>query len=431
MPHKDDQMVSPIGTLPHELLADVFDLVSSESAGQRLYPNLPLSHVSRRWRTVALATSSLWTEIEISLSSPPSWSLAEEFLVRSHPLPINLCVSSLHEDVCAEIGDAVDTFKRCMDRCVTLSIFFNNTEWVDALTSLFFPVAPSPKLHSLDIRFRHQFLPESEHLEKPLILRDAPALRTLRLDAVMLDLGLASLKAYSSITTLDIGRMTLWSHTAVQEMFHAIPSLEDLRLRSHLLPLGHLIDCPPILIPSLRRLVLDCYRDDPCPLAAHLSLPALEALTISANTSGPITNPRWTIVFGSTPESPRFPKLTSLTLEGLDFQRMRVGVSSACPALKHLVVEGANLLPVTFLLRPPQGSSVVSPRPGSNWPALETVRLGGAVESTVVWWVLSHREAFGKPLSKMYVKSICGGMLGRDQTEWLRGRKELSFGSMS
>src|ERR1700691_3207131 len=84
---------SPVHFLADELLSQIFVLVTHGSHDRYdaiLYPII-ISHISRRWREVALSTSTLWTSIILTHPSP--WSQLSRtiaYLSRSRRRPLDL-----------------------------------------------------------------------------------------------------------------------------------------------------------------------------------------------------------------------------------------------------------------------------------------------------------------------------------------------------
>ena len=83
----------PVHFLADELLSQIFTLATHASCDRYdaiLYPII-ISHVTSRWRQIALSTSSLWTSIILTHPSPWSqlWRTAE-YLTRSRKRPLDL-----------------------------------------------------------------------------------------------------------------------------------------------------------------------------------------------------------------------------------------------------------------------------------------------------------------------------------------------------
>lgn len=80
-----------VSSLPVETLAAIFNLATSSTtirATARRSPEVVISHVSSRWRHIALTTASLWTTITLSLPNYSSWFYT--YLARSQKMPITL-----------------------------------------------------------------------------------------------------------------------------------------------------------------------------------------------------------------------------------------------------------------------------------------------------------------------------------------------------
>jgi hypothetical protein len=80
-----------IESLPTEILIAIFiaGISRRDNWSTALFPKR-LSHVSRRWRNIALDTSSLWTHVSIHAAVPPRPEWLEVVLERSKACPIDL-----------------------------------------------------------------------------------------------------------------------------------------------------------------------------------------------------------------------------------------------------------------------------------------------------------------------------------------------------
>ena len=82
-----------IQDLSPELLSYIFFMAThhlQDRAGSILQP-ITISHVSSRWREIAISTRALWTSIILSFPIFPSQLLRSQiWLSRSHPLPIDI-----------------------------------------------------------------------------------------------------------------------------------------------------------------------------------------------------------------------------------------------------------------------------------------------------------------------------------------------------
>ncbi|KAJ7585416.1 hypothetical protein C8J56DRAFT_862002 [Mycena floridula] len=86
---------SPMDRVPNELWSTIFEFaVERDGTIQDVEPcSLPLaiSHVSRRWRKIALATGSLWTNIILTFpTSPAQQTKAATWISRSRTYPLDI-----------------------------------------------------------------------------------------------------------------------------------------------------------------------------------------------------------------------------------------------------------------------------------------------------------------------------------------------------
>ena len=80
-----------VDSLPANILADIFSILTFSSDDSRLYDPNTLSHVSSRWREVALNVSSLWTFIVVTFPfAAGQIERATDFLSRSKDRPIDV-----------------------------------------------------------------------------------------------------------------------------------------------------------------------------------------------------------------------------------------------------------------------------------------------------------------------------------------------------
>ncbi|KAJ6496296.1 hypothetical protein C8R45DRAFT_823452, partial [Mycena sanguinolenta] len=85
MPHAVDETLLPVERPPDEVLALIFKAAADSplTRGDASVP-LTISHVSQRWRAVALASPEIWTTIRVS--GRHHLSSVSLFLERSAPL---------------------------------------------------------------------------------------------------------------------------------------------------------------------------------------------------------------------------------------------------------------------------------------------------------------------------------------------------------
>lgn len=93
---------SPASLLPYDLLVIIFLLCRHENtprnSGEPVRSEITLSHVSRHWRSAAVTTPLLWTNIRRRF--PGSIALLSVYLERSQPAPFDLFAEIGYEEQC-------------------------------------------------------------------------------------------------------------------------------------------------------------------------------------------------------------------------------------------------------------------------------------------------------------------------------------------
>ncbi|CEL63118.1 hypothetical protein RSOLAG1IB_05158 [Rhizoctonia solani AG-1 IB] len=160
---KNNWMNAPINGLPAKILIRIFHLILAQQpcplrvggywnpknpARLPQYPDI-LSHVCSRWRRIALASPSLWSHIDIALSSPLSAAFhrrAESYATRAHrvALEIHLVDPGCYPKtprVC-ECGEAHECDEDSENE-------FEWYEWVKDNNPQVFSFLSSPGVHSI------------------------------------------------------------------------------------------------------------------------------------------------------------------------------------------------------------------------------------------------------------------------------------------
>jgi hypothetical protein len=111
-----------IDSLPDNILADIFSVLTFSSDESRLYAPDNLSHVSPRWRAIALSASSLWTFIVVTFPSAAGQiARAKTALSRSKDRPI---------DVHIDVRDPDWTWESDEDQHQMRVFMVNIMEWL-------------------------------------------------------------------------------------------------------------------------------------------------------------------------------------------------------------------------------------------------------------------------------------------------------------
>ncbi|KAI0072817.1 hypothetical protein K474DRAFT_328406 [Panus rudis PR-1116 ss-1] len=263
--------LSPIHQLPNELLATVFALIA-ESCDQPAV-GVHLSHVCRRWRSVALQLPVLWVTIDVD-----NLKRATAFLERSKNYPITIYwgprpspLNPLSDDMtkskkCEAHEGLYDDLVRILpDHVKRIQKLCIKRQLAEDVTCFFQEIygGPFTSLKEIIIDTKHPILlPSEEDYDPPVDAfryEEAPKLTTVMLRGVHLTnwdenmfSGLRVLKLH------DMDRGSLISFDTFMKGLKACPDLEELELHAAgINPLSLVRDTgPAIALPRLRLLDL-------------------------------------------------------------------------------------------------------------------------------------------------------------------------------
>ncbi|KZP25990.1 hypothetical protein FIBSPDRAFT_949785 [Athelia psychrophila] len=233
--------LAPIGCLPEEVLAMVFEAGTHLEHETGLHFAVLVSHVTRSWRNIALATPRLWATIrcrktQFCEGEPYPEAGVERtaaFLARSGSSPMDLHFSNfLNGDL-----QFLQRFRNNWGRCQHLSIkdVYDGLPLPEALTCLSRQQAPF--LESF------QFVLEDHsnsffEFEEPLFPSGVPHLKTAQLNGINIRTFHFCLGALQSVTSLsliyDLGPDDDgddYGYTTLRASLMALPSLIHLELQ--------------------------------------------------------------------------------------------------------------------------------------------------------------------------------------------------------
>ncbi|EGN98421.1 hypothetical protein SERLA73DRAFT_55742, partial [Serpula lacrymans var. lacrymans S7.3] len=305
---------SAISLLPVELLSRVFVLALQSdnpgdpfplTAAQDPFPapfpntNLFLSHVSRRWRAVALRTPPLWSLIHFR--EPTHMARAQVFLKRALRSPhqtLDILVETVavsdHVDgltLCrAEFHPVFDIITPHVARWRSFSLKIRDNECKAGARARLSSCGPAPALETLQLfHFENFGCAQNLYLatvRPPVMIFDGvlPAIKNVSLIGV--NLPWAHTPFLRSLSTVQLalhseGVRPEWHHWS--EMLSTSPALENLALHysgPRSIPPKHLRGSP-ILLSALADLSLtDLDPDQLCALFDTMIIPNLRRLTL-------------------------------------------------------------------------------------------------------------------------------------------------------
>ncbi|KDQ15909.1 hypothetical protein BOTBODRAFT_275827 [Botryobasidium botryosum FD-172 SS1] len=265
-------------TIPVELLSYIFVLGAQES-GDRFasvgYEDFTLlvSHVSRYWRDVALATSQLWDVVHVRNNDIHHHARVTLLLSRSKRSPIDIFVDlsgSKRKRQRALSPQSVTTFFETVidphiSRLRRLRIHASSRELATLPfeAALVDGTAHAPRLQELDIDFRDDGRSSSGSESRVIHVKPLArhALQAIRLSgACLIYDGSADLGGLRHLTLGNTPRG--YQLSDVLDTLRSLPNLESLEL-THFDPLGGSgldLQAPPIPLNSLKSLTLELYH---------------------------------------------------------------------------------------------------------------------------------------------------------------------------
>ena len=287
--------IQPISSIPPEIFTAIFSLLclpgipSLGGKPSRNRARLRVSHVCRQWCEIALNQPQLWSHIDFN---SVSLAAATEILARAKLLPLYMetRVSCQSDD--DRFGPFLNQVQAHLPHIRHLSIsadFFRTTYW-ELVNTL---VSPAPTLEYLSLSFPEEdyarimdwqlSTPDTQVLD-PLFGGSTPKLSCLKLRNCEIrwnPLLFKGLKYLEILTLYNTARPTLavWLDTLA-----AIPQLKTLTLHSAS-PVAVYFPFDverTVTLPSLTHLDISAPLQDCALASAHLDLPALTSLCLTA-----------------------------------------------------------------------------------------------------------------------------------------------------
>ena len=373
----------PVESLPDELLLDIFEYAQhSNSRGKCVLPTeVLISHVSRRWRQLAVDNPKLWTQLVVT-SQMPSDRIST-YLARS-----GQCLLDISFELLSRVLASTRTNLSIMDTLMHHAERWRTFVFNGKITNLIIvhPHSPAPHLES----FRIRSLGAAPGGLKPAV--------TMTTMWSWLSIALANL------TTIEVCVpywQTKTSFTDFRRVMSASPSLRHLALRGCLIEMEPGFTHPVIDIPSLRSLSIGHGSGTQMPhMLELLSTPSLEFLELM---DFDVTE--WNIfrrvVKDKTSE---YSSLRSLRLLDVDVEELDVWLMDATPMITHLMVIDREFSQATvdLFLTALRDQAQATLRAGGLpcWSDLRILTLSHP-DPALLQSVVSTRMDTGQPLSRL------------------------------
>ena len=293
-----------VHSLPNEVLIEIFVAATFDSEESRLEVPDILSHVSSRWRAIAINTSTLWTFIVVTFPfTNKQIARAKSALVRSRNRAIDVHIDvrdpewtwELDEDQHAvgsyDMVEILEWLGPSHHRWRSLSVFTDNWEPMQTFLaySTMFPSLPSLETLSLNRCNAYAGLPgTTPDSITPTELfggnAHLPSLRHVVLSGVYIDYSCSGFKDLISLDLRHQSHGVSPSLQDLQQILRASPELDSLSLVALSTSCSYGFDEPsdvPILMSHLKELTLGWWNvEDTVELLGVLRIPAVEVLSL-------------------------------------------------------------------------------------------------------------------------------------------------------
>lgn len=406
---------SYISSLPTELLTAIFEAGADSSVSPPF--EILVSHISKRWRHVAINMPGLWTKVIVTFR-PHGFDVASLYLKRSKLSALNLFVNLRKAYTAEDVTSVCQLIIPHIRRWNRIHIVC----FQPSMLNLFLASLPSaaPLLRCMKIHCR---LYNANYTAQRIFVDGAPSLTCLLLKGVMLKqhcpplTAITSLRIYEPSFTDTLYQMqtelSALTHLVIHQPF-----------RSFVTPTARMIELP--LLRSLHARIGTLEFDY---LVTKLSVPLLEFLLLEVPGD-------WNTeisAFDATSVPPRFPSLRSLTIRP---SRCRC-VHKPCPWLlpspwrlymlafptvQHFTLLFHDMRGLLGAMKcPPQSPT------SSFWPGLHTLTLIHRTKRpniSLVRSTISARIASGHPIKKLQLSDSTIATLS-DDLNWLREQVEV------
>jgi hypothetical protein len=436
---------SSIHRLPPEVLLIVFecglnlDRPYAFLRRLRVPFSVLVSHVCAHWRAVALQSTCLWTDIQLTLHH--GIKLWKIYLQRSFPAPLSLdliCGPSRGLHDVAMLSSALHLLIPHIHRWRRLTVFTDRDQVIKALAEGL-KDATAPILETLEF-LHHDVSWWGDAMPIQFFCGDTPKLSTIRLRNVTWDWR----RTWPiHLVTLDLEIPHSYTHMALswgefEDMVINSPNLKHLGLAGAPIALPATdLHFEPVAIDTLRSLRLkpierDRYSSRLCSL---LLTPRLEELTIEGGMRGVMrAMPSWRPWSDSNVKPsewevkyPRLRKLSLVNIDSWEPDLISLHFAQGLPSVEHLRLVGVDTAPIFRFLTQlfddalPSVAKDIVPWQRlktvevEKWPRYEHVSphmlVAPACEVTSaevegIRRLVEHRIKVGKPMRTLHVRPV-------------------------
>ena len=287
--------LQPISSLPPEILTDIFAsfcLPGIPSLGGKPYRHiarLRVSHVCHQWREIALNQPQLWSHINFDTVSLAG---ASEILVRAKSVPLYMEIWVSGQDEDDRLGQFLNQVQVHLPHVHHLCIGteFVGTTYGGLLNTL---ISPAPTLEYLSLSFQQdensriadeQLIDPDIQVFDTLFGGSTPRLSCLKLCNCNISWKSPLFKGLTSLEILTPNQMARPTLAVWLDTLDEIPQLRTLTLHSAS-PVATRFPFDverTITLPSLTHLNISASLQDCALASAHLTLPALASLCLTA-----------------------------------------------------------------------------------------------------------------------------------------------------
>jgi hypothetical protein len=247
LPHAQ---ITPIQTLPYDVLFDIFDIFTLPCPGvPSLSMALTLSHVCRSWRDVALTSPKLWADVSIRLPwsrcHPDHITWVQKLIARSNQCAISLQFHIDPFSVCSALS-IINANSRRIHK-LSISISANGEDQYQTNYSVDMPLLEHFSLSVADLTFFDvSMTPNAEDYSFSIPLR----IQRIKSDAC----SLRNLTSLSLKNLPNAGRSPLNPCDLRAVLYNSRNSLQHLEVYDHGVNLSH--PPTPLTLPNLISLAI-------------------------------------------------------------------------------------------------------------------------------------------------------------------------------